>query len=502
MKKKIFIPTILLLIASVIPTEAKVEVTHLTIEGRKAPMGLDVESPRFGWQIMADRKNVMQKSYHIIVASTLEKLNRNDGDVWNSGVVNSDASQWIPLTPSSLLQAGHSYYWKVKITTNKGKSEWSQPATWSTGLLKPSNWKGQWIGIDSLMPWDKNERHSRLSARYLRKVFSINRHSTILRATMYISGLGYYTLHINGKRVGNDLLTPLPTDYTKTVAYDTYDVTSYLDKKNAIGVTLEGGHYFAQTQNYQSTVRATYGQPRMIANLVIEYQDGTKETIVTDPTWRISADGSIRYANEYDGELYNANLRFKGWDCIGFDDSKWLNAQVMNAPGGVLCGNLSPNVHIYQTEKPVSFHQFGERYIIDFGTNNAGRVRIKLAQTIAGDTIRIRHAELLQKGDSLLYTKNLRSAEATARYVADGKAVDWAPEFTFYGFRYVEITGVKHLSASDITRELIADRMDDSHTDLSITDRKDNDMLNRIVENARRGIRSNYKGMPIVPPTR
>ena len=502
MKKKIFIPTILLLIASVIPTEAKVEVTHLTIEGRKAPMGLDVESPRFGWQIMADRKNVMQKSYHIIVASTLEKLNRNDGDVWNSGVVNSDASQWIPLTPSSLLQAGHSYYWKVKITTNKGKSEWSQPATWSTGLLKPSNWKGQWIGIDSLMPWDKNERHSRLSARYLRKVFSINRHSTILRATMYISGLGYYTLHINGKRVGNDLLTPLPTDYTKTVAYDTYDVTSYLDKKNAIGVTLEGGHYFAQTQNYQSTVRATYGQPRMIANLVIEYQDGTKETIVTDPTWRISADGSIRYANEYDGELYNANLRFKGWDCIGFDDSKWLNAQVMNAPGGVLCGNLSPNVHIYQTEKPVSFHQFGERYIIDFGTNNAGRVRIKLAQTIAGDTIRIRHAELLQKGDSLLYTKNLRSAEATARYVADGKAMDWAPEFTFYGFRYVEITGVKHLSASDITRELMADRMDDSHTDLSITDRKDNDMLNRIVENARRGIRSNYKGMPIDCPQR
>lgn len=346
MKKKIYILTILLLFASIFPIRAKIEVTKLTIEGRDTPIGLDIEYPRFGWQIISYKKNVMQKSYQILVASSREKLQHNEGDVWNSGEVKSDNSQWISIPQSCHLQAGQPYFWKVRIATNKGKSEWSQPASWSTGLLKPDNWKGQWIGIDSLMPWDKIERHSRLSARYLRKKFSCQQHLGIKRAMVYISGLGYYTLHINGKRVGNDVLTPLPTDYTKTVAYDTYDVTSYIEHQNVIGVILASGHYFAQTQNFQTNVRTTYGQPRLIANLIIEYADGSQENIATDSTWRITANGPERYTNEYDGELYDANLCLKEWDKTFFDDSQWLQAQVMEAPNGVLRGNLSPNMSV------------------------------------------------------------------------------------------------------------------------------------------------------------
>lgn len=504
--KKIYTWILLSLLPFAFSAKAKVEVTKLTLEGRESPLGLDVRNPRFGWQILSDHKNVMQKSYQILVASSREKLNLGESDVWNSGIVKTDCSQWIELPQSIPLLPGQSYFWKVQVSTNKGKSEWSQPAMWSTGFMSEEEWKGNWIGIDSLMPWDKEERHSRLSARYLRKTFSIQPNQ-VKRATIYISGLGNYALSINGQRVGNDVLTPLPTDYTKTIAYDTYDVSSYLSDNNVIGVILEGGHYFAQTQNFQSNVRTTYGQPRLLANLVIDYADGSTKIIATDTTWRITANGAIRYANEYDGELYNSNLKLNGWDMQGFDDSQWQNAQIMKSPGGKLRGSIAPNMSVYQTEKPISIHQFGKRYIVDFGTNNAGRIHIKQNTSQSGDTICIRHAELLQNGDSMLYVANLRSAEATARYVADGKAVDWTPEFTFYGFRYAEITGIDHLSASDISRELIADRMDDTNTYFALTDESEKDgksesMLNRIVANARRGIRSNYKGMPIDCPQR
>lgn len=497
-KKSFLLPALWLAVSAV---QAQVTLTHLTVEGRQAPVGTDVMSPRFGWQIQSPRRNVRQKAYHILVASTREKINRGEGDVWDSGTVRSDSSQWVPLPPSVTLQPGRPYYWKVMAVTNRGTSPWSPTATWSAGLLTPNNWAGQWIGIDSLMPWDRVERHSRLSARYLRKTFS-TRQAPVSRAMMYISGLGNYTLSVNGRRVGCDVLTPLPTDYTKTVAYDSYDVTKFLDRDNAIGVTLEGGHYFAQTQNYQTNVRTTYGLPRLRAHLAIEYADGTADTVATDSTWRIWADGPVRYANEYDGELYDANRSMDGWDCPGYADSLWMKARAVAPPGGVLCGALAPNMSVYQTERPVAVHRYGRRYIVDFGTNNAGRVRLRTGQVAKGDTVCVRHSELLGQGDSTLYVANLRSAEATARYVSDGRTAEWAPEFTYYGFRYAEVTGMEQLTPDQICRELIADRMDDAHTGFSVTDRNGHDMLNRIVANARRGVRSNYKGIPIDCPQR
>lgn len=479
--------------------QAKVSVGHLTVEHRAKPFGLDEKHPRLGWQIESDKNNVAQRTYRVIIASTRSKAESLEGDEWDSGTVKSNQSQWVDVPIA--MSPNKQYFWRVLVDTNKGKSQWSEIGTWTTGLLDDANWEGEWIGMDSMMVWDCVGRHSRLSARYLRKEFAV-RKEAVKRATIHISGVGLYTLNINGQRVGNDVLTPLPTDYTKTIAYDTYDITSLMANDNAIGATLEGGHYFAQTQNYQTNVRTTYGQPRLRANIIIEYTDGRQESIVTDSTWRVTADGPVRYANEYDGELYNSNITIDGWDKPGYDDSRWGKADVMKAPGGKLVGSPAPNMSIYQTERPVTIRRFGLRHIIDFGTNNAGRIRLHLSQSAKGDTIRIRHAELLEQGDSTLYVKNLRHARATAFYVANGETVDWAPEFTFYGFRYAEVTGVSDLDKEQITRELIADRMDDSHTDFAVVDRNGSDMLNRIVDNARRGVRSNYKGMPIDCPQR
>ena len=494
--KRTFILTVLSVFVCIL--HAEVAVSSLTVEGRKNPVGIDVFKPRFGWQISTDARDLHQTSYRILVASSVENLNHNIGDVWDSGIVKSDASQWVPIN-SVVLAPNNEYFWKVKVSTNHGDSDWSTPSRWSTGLMDDANWKGDWIGLDSLLPGDSDSRHSRIASRYLRHDFTAK--GKVRRATMHILGLGLYTSYINGSKVGEDLLTPVPTDYTRSVAYDTYDITPLLQKHNTIGVVLAGGHYFAQTQNFQTNVRTTYGFPKLIANIIIEYMDGSTDTISTDSSWTFTADGPIRYANEYDGELYDSKRTLGAWTEPGFDDSSWMKARKVNAPGGKLVGNITPAMCVYETGKPVSLRRYGNRYIADFGTNGAGRLRIK-ATAKDVDTIVVRHAELLASGDSLLWTDNLRSAEATAKYVSDGKSVNWTPEFTYYGFRYAEISGIDNISADDITRELIADRMDDSDTEIVIETVDGNNMLNAIVDNARRGIRSNYKGMPLDCPQR
>lgn len=493
--RKIILASVLL---SALSVGAATTVTGLTIEGRQAPSGIDVARPRFGWKIVSDRNNVVQKYYRLIVASSLENLNSGNGDIWDSGKVKSDSSVWVGYKGAA-LKPNTDYFWKVEVTTNKGRCEWSAPAKWSTGLFDAANWRGSWIGLDSLGAGDSMDKHSRLATRYLRKTFHTG--AGVKRAVIHISGLGLYTLYINGRRVGNDVLTPLPTDYTRTVVYDTYDVTGLIQNDNAIGVMLAGGHYFAQRQNYETKMRTTYGFPRLKANLIIEYADGSRQTIATDESWRLNVNGAIRYANEYDGELFDARRELHGWTMPGYDDTSWQHARLVSAPEGTMRGNLAPEMTVYKTEEPVKISRFSGRYIVDFGTNNAGRISLKV-KAAAGDTIKIRHAELLRNADSLLYTDNLRSAEATALYVSDGRERQWAPEFTYYGFRYAEISGVDTLDATDIRRELIADRMDDDGNSFYAEESGRESLINRIVNNALRGIRSNYKGMPVDCPQR
>ena len=205
----------------------------------------------------------------------------------------SDSSQWVSYKGCT-LKPNSVYYWRVKVKTNRGKSKWSEWRKWTTGLLSKENWQGQWIGYDSITPDVRMERHSRIAARHLRKTFSV--HKPVKRATAHICGLGYYLLHINGQRIGDYLLAPAPTQYDKAAIYDTYDVTEQCIIHNAqciIEVVLAGGYFFPMTQNYQTNVRSAYGMPKLKLNLIVEYEDGTSETIATDNT---SAMLSVRMA--------------------------------------------------------------------------------------------------------------------------------------------------------------------------------------------------------------
>ena len=483
---------------SALPCLAKysVEISTLTVEGRNNPLGLDIVHPRFGWVIHSEKKGVVQEEYRIVISSTRENAENLKADVWDSGIVGSDSSQWVQLhgfTP----EPNKEYYWRVWVKANRGKPVWSETNRWSTGLLTDRHWKGEWIGTDSLCAYDNDQRHSRCTGRYLRKEFSLEKE--VKRATVHVSGLGVYTLYINGKRVGKDWLTPVATDYTKTVAYNTYDVTALMQRDNAIGTIVQAGYFFAPAQNYQTNVRTTYGTPRLRLNLIVEYADGTCETIASDSTWKMHTNGAVRYSNLYDGEMHDSRLEFDGWTRYGFDDWMWEQADVVSAPGGVMRGNVTEPIRVYRTDRPIGIYRYGERFILDFGSNDAGVLRLRIKAN-HGDTIRIRHAELLQPNDSTrLYTENLRSAEQTAWYVSNGEERMWSPEYTWFGFRYAEVTGVEELNTEDVERLLLSDGLDDSGNSLFI---EGNETLNRIIEAARRGIRSNYKGMPLDCPQR
>ena len=467
-------------------------IRNLTVEGRKGcTMGLDEKTPRLGWQLQSYKPGTMQEKYSIQIATDKDMLQKGIADVWDSGVRTSSQSQWVNIDAE--LKPNTSYFWQVTVTDNFGRVAKSDIGQWSTGLFDDTHWEGEWIGIDSLFEGENQTRHSRIAARYLHKNFNLGK--VVKRATAHICGLGYYLLDINNHRIGNSVLTPAPTDYDKTVAYDSYDVTEILKKgTNSIDVTLGPGYYFAMAQNYQTNVRTTYGFPKLRMNLIVEYTDGTSVTIVTDETWRLSVNGPIRYANIYDGTLidYRRSLR---------TDSSWMAARIVAAPKGKLRGGMLGGVITYarDTANIVT----GTKTIIDFGTNSAGRISLNSITIPEGDTVRIRYAEQLKKNGKELYTDNLRASENTDYFIGNGNSVDLKTEFIWHGFRYAEVSGLSENDAKRIVRENMTDDLiSEADIDISEKGNADKGMLNRIMENARRGILDNYKGIPMDCPQR
>ncbi len=495
MNKRIFILFLFSLLLFTGSIYAVTSITDLRTEQLKNPAGIDVRQPRLSWRIESDERNVIQTAYHILVASSPELLEQGKGDIWDSGKIESDASQWI-VYQGKPLKRNAPYYWKVKIDTNKGTTDWSAPAFWTTGLFNEADWQGQWIGLDNAAPGDSETQWSRLAARYLRKEFTLKKE--VKRATVHIAGMGLYELFINGQRIGNQVLAPAPTDYRKTILYNTYDVTSLLQTENAMGVTLGNGRFYTMRQNYKPYKIATFGYPKLRLNLIVEYADGSKETIATNTTWKLTADGPIRSNNEYDGEEYDARKELGNWTQTGYDDKSWMPAQRVSIPSGTLRAQMMPGMKVTETLKPVSIKKLGNKYILDIGQNMAGWVRFRVKGQ-AGDSIRLRFAESLQDNGEL-YTRNFRDARSTDVYVVSGretKDATWAPRFIYHGFRYVEVSGYPNAKAEDFIAEVVEDEME--HTgSFSCSD----ETLNKIIRNAFWGIRSNYKGMPVDCPQR
>lgn len=477
--------------------------TYLKLHGLKCemledPVGIDTPAPRLSWMLESDQRSTMQTAYRVMAASSEAMLEKDSADLWDTGKVEGDLSYGIPYRgkkPDSHMRV----FWKVMVWSGKDFSSWSAIRSWQMGLLHHNQWKGRWIGFDRAFPWDREEMHSRLSARYFRKEFQIPAVKEVRDAFAYIMGLGLYELYLNGQKAGDAVLSPAPTDYHKNVKYNTCDVNDLLvPGKNAIGVVLGNGRYYTMRQHYKAYKIKNFGYPKLLLNLVIQYADGTSEIISTDDSWKGTADGPIRSNNEYDGEDYDARKEFAGWTLPGFDDRRWLQAEYVQEPGGIYESQMNENMAVMDTLHPVSLseHRPGV-YMLDMGQNMVGWLKIRV-QGERGTRIRLRFAESLRE-DGGLFTENLRSAEATDYYTLHGLGREvWQPAFVYHGFRYVEVSGFPGTpDPGDFTALVVYDGLPVAgHFHSS------DSLLNSIYSMACWSISGNYKGMPVDCPQR
>jgi alpha-L-rhamnosidase len=474
----------------------RVTITNLKCEYKASPIGVDIEKPRLSWNLESDSRGVNQTACQILVSSDLQKLNENNADVWDSRKIDSDKTTQITYEGNS-LQSNHKYFWKVKIWDQNGETHTSEASSWSTGLFHEADWKAKWIGLDKLIGKDDTiSAHKALSARMLRHEFTVDK--KIKSATAFISGLGLFELYLNGEKIGDQVLAPGLTEYDKRAFYMTFDVTKYLHSdKNAIGVILGNGRYFAMRAGGTERTK-TYGFPKVICQLNIEYEDGTVNTVVSDETWKLTANGPIRKNSEYDGEYYDATMELKDWSKINFNDSAWMNAEVVGKPGEKLVAQPNEPIKIMELLAPVSVKELKPgTFIFDMGQNMVGWVEL-FVKGKKGDKVTLRFAERL-KDDGTLYLDNIRSAEVTDTYILKGEGEEkWEPRFTYHGFQFVEMTGypgVPPLSA--IKGKVVHDALE-----LSGTFTCSNPLINSVYKNAYWGIRGNYRSIPTDCPQR
>ena len=298
--------------------------------------------------------------YQILVASSLDKLDAGTGDVWDSGLVKSENSVLVSYRGKP-LESRKTYYWKVRVKTNKGDSEWSQPSLWSMAFTDQSDWNARWTGLDKSFPGDKLEGKTRLAARYFRKEFKTDQ-KDIAKATLYVSGLGLYQAVINGSRVGDQALAPTPTFYTKNIKYNTHDVTNLLSGgDNAIAVTLGNGRFFNLRTGHEKThIQPHFGFPKMLLQLEIDYADGSRQTIISDDSWKVTADGPIisNYTDNLRGALATDLYTLKGdrqetWEPV-FTYHGFRYVEITGFPGTPTPENFEGLV-VYD-EMPVAGH--------------------------------------------------------------------------------------------------------------------------------------------------
>jgi len=335
-----------------------------------------------------------------------------------------------------------------------------------------------------------------LSARMLRHEFTLEK--KLKSATAFISGLGLFELYLNGQKIGDQVLAPALSEYDKRSFYMTFDVTQNLKSgENTVGVILGNGRFFGMRAGGTEKTK-TYGFPKLICQLEIEYEDGSKTTVVSDESWKLTANGPIRKNSEYDGEFYDARMEMPGWANAGFNDSGWMKAELVQKPGAKLVAQPLEPIKIMDEIAPVSVKEIKPgTFIFDMGQNMVGWVEL-MAKGQKGDKVALRFSERL-KEDGSLYLDNIRTAEVTDTYILKGDGDEkWEPRFTYHGFKYVEMTGFPGKpTLASIKGKVIHDALEVSGS-FSCS----NPLINGVYKNAYWGIRGNYRSMPTDCPQR
>jgi alpha-L-rhamnosidase len=387
----------------------------------------------------------------------------------------------------------------VIVTDSSWKSRNKEADGWKDASAAGPGWvAAKTLGPAGMAPWGEiaGPEDRRLPARTLRREFDVEK--KVKRATAYVSGLGLSEFYLNGRKVGDQVLSPGLTEYPKRVFYVTYDVTKQLKKgANAAGIILGNGRFYAPRSKVP-TGTTSYGFPKLLFEMSIEYQDGSSARVVSDQTWKFTTDGPIRANNEYDGEDYDARREMPGWSAPGFDDAQWQPASVVTAPGGELAAPMINPIRIVERLKPVALTQPKPGvWVFDLGQNMVGWCRLKVSGP-RGTEVSLRHAETL-KPDGNLYLDNIRSAKVTDTYTLKGRGEEvYEPRFTYHGFRFVELTGYPGTPRLSTLEGCVV------HDDVEATGTFTcaNTLLNRIYRNIVWGVSGNYRSISTDCPQR
>ena len=501
MKTPIFYPHLMLKIMLALPlvlffackpaSEKLPAPVDLQTELQTNPLGIDRANPLFSWKMTQTRRGEAQSAYQVLVASSEDIIKKGQGDIWDSGKVDSDQSDYVKFSGAA-LKSKTTYYWKVKIWDEQGvETEFSEPATFEMGMMNPDDWQSTWIEKDS------GENPSR--STMMRKEFELE--AKPVKARLYVTGLGTYVFYVNGKKVGKDILTPGWTDYPKRIQYQVYDITDLLDKgKNAAGAMLGNAWWsggLGWGKNPEDRARYSKGPMKLLAQLEIQMSDGSTEVVGTDSSWKWH-DSPVISNSLYDGVYYDARLEQSGWEKAGFDDDKWQQAKTTKDITAKLVRQQAPPIRVTEELKPVKITKLDNgHYVFDFGQNMVGWGKLKVKGD-AGTKVELKYAELLHD-DGSVAQENLRSAKGTDTYILKGEGEEtWEPQFTYSGFRYVEVVGYPGEPSKDaLTGEVF-------HTDAPwIGDFEcSNEMINKINHLIIWGEKGNMMSVPTDCPQR
>lgn len=407
-----------------------VNIVRMKVEYQTNPIAVDEKKPGFGWNVETNEKNWYQESYRILVSDSEELLGKNVGNMWDSGIVSD--RKMVNVSYDGLdLNSATKYFWKVFVYANGEVTE-SEIATFETAFFETERFTGKWIGETN------GEEH-----HIYRRNFKLSKEVKSARA--YISGLGAYELHINGKKVSDYVLQPGWTAYDKTCLYNVYDITDMLVlNDNAVGVLLADGMYHipGHKGRYAYFPRS-YGFSKFLMQLEITYTDGSIEKIVSDENFK-KATGPYRYCCIYGGEEFDASKydeNFSKPDYI--EDDSWSNADVVEPPIGKLTLQKSLPLKVMHTYEHISVKEARAGvYVYDFGKNFSGWVRIKVKTNgaLEGKRIKMKPGELL-KEDGTPNQKVTGKNYSWDYYMNSDVNQEYASKFTYTGFRYVQVEG-------------------------------------------------------------
>ena len=453
------------------------ELVNLRCDNAVNPLGIDATSPQFSWEFKTGSRNFKQAAYQVLVADSPEQLEQIQGNVWNSGKVSSASSSGI-LYKGAPLQSRKKYYWKVKVWSGDNtESLAGEAAHFEMGLLQQNDWNADWVGYPS--GWIGK-------VHYFRRVFHFGKEVTKARA--YVAGIGYYEMEINGKKVGDYVLDPATSDFSKSVYYSTYDIKNFLNKENVLVIAVAPGWY---------------GMPKLKMQMEFTFSDGTQEVISSSSIRNVTL-GPVVSAGILDGEAYDARLEKPEWnlpsDTIikGLPNKFWGVAPVVEPPGGKMVAQQIEPIKVVDSFTPVAITEpRAGVYVLDAGQNMAGWLRIKVKGE-RGRQVSMRFAETVYDNGTV-NQENLRTAAATDTYIMKGDGFEeWEPRFTYHGFRYIQIEGLKTKPRlDDFIVKKVRSAVEEAGKFTS-----SNDLLNRINQMVQRTEASNLHSIPTDCPQR